>query len=293
MLFSGFGKFLLNLRVFLWDAWLTILNWLSPKRKVGAVVAKGLPGHGRRWPEYMVPGAEDSRCSCPALNTMANHGILPRDGKNIKFTDIAQRVHETFNFAITFSTFVTMQGADTLKKDYNTGTCNLSDLDLHNGIEHDASLFRQDAKFQPDQGKPYIPFVNELLELASGKDTDGTRVLTIEDLSKFSSMRRADSRARNPEFQLDKQHQIFGSANSSTLLAIFGGRVNDLETFLKEERLPDGWESRNRTKKGLTFIAFNPTTIAVEHGIDETAYVVSEKDKEEDEMEKNESGLKD
>jgi len=56
------------------------------------------------------------------------------------------------------------------------------------------------------------------------------------------------------------------------MLTIFGGRVADLEPFLTEERLPEGWEPRVRTRNGLTFGAFNVTVFKVEHGINEKAY---------------------
>ncbi len=54
-------------------------------------------------------------------------------------------------------------------------------------------------------------------------------------------------------------------------MTIFGGRVEDLEVILKEERLPEGWESRVRNPWGLTFGAFNSTVLRVELGIDENA----------------------
>jgi len=41
---------------------------------------------------------------------------------------------------------------------------------------------------------------------------------------------------------------------------------------LIEERIPDGWESRIRKTKGLTFAAFNPVVYKVERGIDEEKY---------------------
>jgi len=56
------------------------------------------------------------------------------------------------------------------------------------------------------------------------------------------------------------------------MLTIFGGRVDDLETILTEERLPDGWESRIRKTFGLTMAAFNFTVLKVERGINEKAY---------------------
>ncbi|KAJ7049349.1 Chloroperoxidase [Mycena amicta] len=277
MLFQGIGKLFLNIRIFVWDAWLTLLNLVLPS----------LPRPARtegesRWPAYVPPGEGDSRCACPALNAMANHGILPHDGRNIKFTDMTLRCHETYNFAMTFSSFTVHSGSDMLKRDYNKDTLDLAELDKHNEIEHDSSLLRQDTYFESDQSKPHIPFINELLSLASGKDSTGKPVLTAADLSKFSSKRRSDSRTRNPEFMLDKTHKIFGSANTSTLLAIFGGQVDDLEVFLKEERLPDNWESKNRSRKGVTFFAFNRTTAKVERGIDEEKYRKEEEEKEKD-----------
>ena len=57
-----------------WDIALSLLNLVRSKRPLGKVVPEGHPGYGGDWPEYRPPQAGDSRCSCPALNTMANHG---------------------------------------------------------------------------------------------------------------------------------------------------------------------------------------------------------------------------
>ncbi|KAJ7235150.1 Chloroperoxidase [Mycena haematopus] len=269
MLFTGAGKLLYNIYIFTWDAFLALINLVTPSLKVGTVVPQGCPGAGGKWPTFVPPGEGDSRSACPGLNALANHGILPHDGRNIKFTDMTTTVRTTFNFAPTFSNFVPHYLADVLHKNYNKDMCDLADVSLHNGIEHDASLTRQDFKYEPDQGKPYLPFIEDLLSSATGKDQDGTRMLTAADLSRFSSKRRAESRATNPDFTLDEFHKLFGSANTSTLLAIFGGRVADLAPFLTEERIPDGWESRARSRMGLTFLAHNRTVFKVEHGIKE------------------------
>jgi len=45
--------------------------------------------------------------------------------------------------------------------------------------------------------------------------------------------------------------------------------MSDIYTFLTEERLPDGWESRVRDQMGLTLFAFNRTVFRVELGIKE------------------------
>jgi len=57
--------------------------------------------------------------------------------------------------------------------------------------------------------------------------------------------------------------------SGSTLLTTFGGRLGDIYTFLTEERLPNGWESRIRDQMGLTIFALNRTVLRVELGIDE------------------------
>ncbi|KAJ6500893.1 Chloroperoxidase [Mycena sanguinolenta] len=273
MLLAYFPRLLQNICIFTYDFFLTLFNLVAPKRRVGSVTPHGSPGAGGKWPEFMPPKAGDKRSPCPALNALANHGILPRDGQNIKFADLDRHVRNTYNFAPTFPTFTALFVAQYLNKDYNTDTCDLAEIGLHNaGIEHDASLLRQDVRFDPDQGAPYLPFIDELLASASGKDANGNRLLTVADLSRYSAKRRAEARATNPDFLLDKQHKMFGSSNCSGLVTIFGGRVADLELVLREERFPDGWESRVRSRMGMTFLKLNLTVFKLERGIKEEDY---------------------
>ncbi|KAG6337016.1 hypothetical protein ID866_2076 [Astraeus odoratus] len=256
--------------IFSWDVVLAVLNLVRFKRPVGKVTPEGHPGYGGYWPEYRAPQEGDSRCSCPALNAMANHGIIARSGRGIKFTDLTSHVRTTYNFSPSFCSFVPHYAAFMLNKSYSKDTFDLHELDLHNGIEHDASLTRLDSIFQPKQGEVHVPHVEELLSFATGKDKEGRTLLTIKDMSRILGKRRAQSKATNSEYSLSFFHKVFGSANSSTLLKIFGGRVDDMRTLLLEERLPDGWESRVRQPYGLTMLAFNGTVLPVEFGIRES-----------------------
>jgi hypothetical protein len=52
-------------------------------------------------------------------------------------------------------------------------------------------------------------------------------------------------------------------------VTIFGGVLPDIHTFLTEERLPDGWESRVRAQMGLTMFTLNCTAFPVELSIKE------------------------
>ena len=56
--------------------------------------------------------------------------------------------------------------------------------------------------------------------------------------------------------------------SSSTMLTIFGGRVDDLRPMLTEERFAENWEPRILSRFGLTMAAFNGTVIPVERGVD-------------------------
>ena len=73
-LVTRLARFFQNIFVFAWDLVLTLANFIVPNRKIGHVTPEGKPGAGGKWPEYIPPTDSDSRCSCPALNAMANHG---------------------------------------------------------------------------------------------------------------------------------------------------------------------------------------------------------------------------
>ncbi|KAG8220432.1 Chloroperoxidase [Butyriboletus roseoflavus] len=255
--------------IFTWDILLTLGNLVQSSHPAGSVTPEGHPGYGGDWPEYRSPQEGESRSCCPGLNAMANHGIIPRSGKNIKFTEVPEHIHATFNFSASFSYFVCHYAARMLNKSYSRDTFDLEEISLHNGIEHDASLTRLDTALQPNQAVIHPPFVEELFSFATGKDTAGNPLLTVKDLSRILGKRRAESKATNKEYSLRLFHRLFSSANTSTIPTIFGSRVDDLRVIFAEERLPQGWESRVRKPNGLTIFTLNLTTLPVELGIRE------------------------
>jgi hypothetical protein len=212
--FDAISKAVLSLGVIAWDNSLFFLNLVTPKLKEGQVVPYGAPGHNLTWPEYQPPKEGDSRSACPMLNAMANHGILPHDGKNISFRECTERVRQTFNFAPSFCFFASKFAADFLKRSYWTDAFNLGELNLRasDAIEHDASLTRRDLAEQPDQGKPDRELVNRLLEEATAQMPDGLPRLSKADLVRALSKRRAEARKINEEYADSLLHRMFGSA---------------------------------------------------------------------------------
>ena len=70
-------------------------------------------------------------------------GIISHNGRGISFVELNHHIRATYNFSPTFCSFVPHFAARMLKKDYSKDTFDLEELDLHNGIEHDASLVRE------------------------------------------------------------------------------------------------------------------------------------------------------
>ncbi|KAF9821600.1 hypothetical protein IEO21_00446 [Rhodonia placenta] len=262
---SSLLNVLTNLGVVVWDLGLTLFNLLAPLRPANRVVPEGHPGAGGRWPEYIAPKEGDSRSACPALNAMANHGILPRSGRNISFREMNTAIRSTYNYSPTFCFFVPNYMAGLLGKSYWNDTLDLEDISVHNGIEHDASLTREDTYIEPDQGKPCERLITELLASGTGPGGD----ITPADLSRAQGKRRVEAMRTNGQFTLSTFHKLFGSTNASNLLATFDGKVDDLRPFLLEERIPEGWQSRIRYSKGLTITSFQSTILRVELGIEE------------------------
>ncbi|KAI0324617.1 Cloroperoxidase [Cubamyces sp. BRFM 1775] len=247
------------------DLLFAVFNLLTPDRPVGRVVPQGHPGYGGKWPPYIPPRQGDSRCSCPALNALSNHGLLPRDGKSIKFTEVTAAVCRVYNLSPTLSFLLTNFIAKSLVRSFHTDRLDLADVDAHNCIEHDASLTRVDTYDDPDQGKIAHALVDEVLTCGTGPGGN----LTPPDISRLLGKRRVEAKTRDPKFSLALIHKLFGSANGTMFLTIFGGRVNDLRSVLGEERLPDGWESRIRHRMGMTAFEFNLKVFSVELSIKE------------------------
>ena len=139
----------------------------------------------------------------------------------------------------------------------------------------------------PSNESPYFEIAAHVAKAT--EDLDLSRTFTVADLSRRLGERRREAKANNGQYSQDTGHKLFGSTkyvqllplslptpcltvtlfSGSTLLTVFGGRLDDIYTFLTEERFPDGWESRIRDQMGLTLLAFNRTVIRVELGINE------------------------
>lgn len=114
---------------------------------------------------YCPPQKGDVRSVCPALNTMANHGYIPRDGRNLTFGVLFRGLKACYGLSTTLTLVLVTGGYLGIKRnpiripyvsnlltiknpDGSTspgGVIDLHLIGLHNGIEHDASLVHLNA----------------------------------------------------------------------------------------------------------------------------------------------------
>ncbi|KAF8755263.1 Peroxidase, family 2 [Rhizoctonia solani] len=261
----GFLVYLLG-----WDLGLHIVNAIRPSKQIGSVVALDIRGQDGTWGEFQPPRPADARSPCPALNALANHGILPRNGRGITWKELGEASRGVYNLAPTLCKQVPWATAKLLYsgRDWNE-TMTLDDLNAHGAIEHDASYTRADIKWQHDQGVPDREIIEAFFGSA-GLDIDHLQPadkFTLEDFSNYLAYRRAHSKAFNGQYIMNKSGRNFGCINSALAYNVFDGNAADLKIWFLEERLPNGWEPKNRSYHGLTIKKLNGIASQIEKGI--------------------------
>ncbi|KAE9397949.1 Cloroperoxidase [Gymnopus androsaceus JB14] len=112
---------------------------------------------------FCPPQHGDLRSVCPALNAMANHGYIPRDGQNITFGTLFKGLKSCYGLSSPLAAFLVMGGfllisrspfhIPYLLEPNGDGVIDLHLIGKHNGLEHDASLVHKDTP----RGEKYAP----------------------------------------------------------------------------------------------------------------------------------------
>ena len=156
------------------------------------------------------PGPGDERGPCPALNSLANHHIIPHDGKNLTVSILVPVLGEVFNLSPELATVVAQLGVAT-SPDASKGSFDLPDLDKHNAFEHDASLSRLDYYFS---GIPGDAKFNQTIFDEFMSHFDGMDYITIPAAAAARYSRVQSSRVNTPGFTYDAQQQITSYAET-------------------------------------------------------------------------------
>ncbi|RAL12605.1 peroxidase family protein [Aspergillus homomorphus CBS 101889] len=186
-------------------------------------------------------GTNDVRSPCPMLNTLANHGILPHDGKDITEQQTIDALYKALSIDEQLARSLHQQ-ALTTNPQPNATTFSLNHLSRHNILEHDASLSRQDFYFGN----------NHDFDQAVFDETRSYWIFPIIDIKAAATARQArinTSKANNPTHTLSSLAQAVSLAESSAYIIVFGNkwagtvRRSLIEYFFENERLPIelGW----------------------------------------------------
>ncbi|KAJ7716397.1 Cloroperoxidase [Mycena maculata] len=197
--------------------------------------------------EWIAPTASDVRSPCPGLNTLANHGYLPRSGKNLSIPMMLQAAIDGFNV-----------GPDAIIQAAKFGllsgnawtTLDLDALKLHNLIEHDASISRNDLAVTGDN----LHF-NETIFTTLAKANPGVDYYNATSAGQVQHDRLAISLATNPNITNTPKEFLLRTRESSLYLSIMGNVATGVapkefvQIFFREERLPiaEGWTRSNIT----------------------------------------------
>jgi hypothetical protein len=108
--------------------------------------------HPVDYTKWEAAGLHDKRSPCPMLNALANHHILPHDGRKISKETVIQVLHDAINLdpkvANVFASVALKVNPDNKAFPFtagqNTETFDLDQLAMHGVIEHDVSLSRND-----------------------------------------------------------------------------------------------------------------------------------------------------
>ncbi|GAB9466549.1 hypothetical protein Gpo141_00003921 [Globisporangium polare] len=185
------------------------------------------------------------RSPCPFLNTLANHGYFPRDGKNVTSALLKKALVEVFNFESKLADSLALKLPPVFS---------LADMSKHHFIEHDASLLREDSHFQQDQSLVNSSLAEELFALVN-EDGDDQRIITKRVIATYRVGREAQCKARDPAFTFAFKRQLAAYAEIAAALLAMGDyesesiSVEAARSFLVDERFPHDFK---KSKTAIT-----------------------------------------
>lgn len=166
-----------------------------------------------------MPNVNAVRSPCPGLNSLANHGFINRNGKNISPTDLIAACASALNVDASFC-----GGAGTVALTASSNllhlTFNLDDLKSHNfPIEHDGSLSRTDKFFGN-----VLPFNqtkwSQVLDVFGEAET-----ISLELGGKAHLRRIQTERAENPQFVYTPRELVLANGETAVYLSVLGDPV--------------------------------------------------------------------
>ncbi|KAK5756910.1 hypothetical protein LTS12_012989 [Elasticomyces elasticus] len=209
---------------------------------------------------FQHPGPGDVRSPCPALNTLANYGLLPRSGKGITTENVTAAFAIGQNFAADTVTGAAA-GALALCASETGENCTSWDLDMldkPHAIEHDNSLSREDYNFGANNNAVFSPRIwGQVLRVWHGAPIIDFKLANAARLDRLNVANATDA----PGWFVPA---VAGGIHETAFyLSLFGdpiegnARQDWIDVWFQQERMPFelGWTATQRqqiTAAGLT-----------------------------------------
>lgn len=198
--------------------------------------------------EYRKPLPTDLRSPCPIINSLANHGYIPRDGRQVRAAELRAAISEigvssTIGSTLTYGAYLEHEETpptgvwaflggpfaymlqhfglrDVNEVDSEGVPClNLDQLARHGVIEHDVSLSRRDTA-QGDNCSPQKDLIAGLIMSSS----DGV-VITNEDLARFRRQRLYQQKRENPDLLFTNVQNTMACGTSTSPVVCESSRL--------------------------------------------------------------------
>jgi hypothetical protein len=202
------------------------------------------------------PTSGDSRGPCPALNSLANHGILSHDGKQITKDALVKALATTFNVDSTLAGKLVDTAFNQLGTDGSDGVrkLDLVSLNTHGVIEHDASLTRNDlGDAGNDNFTPQQSLVDQLKTFVVNGNLDFTGI------AKARLLRIQQEKKSDPNFNNGLQESLTALGEAVIAIRLLGdGQVLParwMDTWFIQEQIPSDWKPLNNTYGPVQFAA--------------------------------------
>ncbi|RFU74299.1 cloroperoxidase [Trichoderma arundinaceum] len=213
---------------------LSPLVCISSLASVGCAQLLGLPifnPFDPRFDDWRPAGPDDSRGPCPGLNSLANHGFLPRSGKNITVIDLVRGTFEGLGLSPEISVVV---GVAELIKSNSLASFDLHELSNHGFIDHDCSLSRGDIGTSSNND------FNETIWSLPLQVLKNYDVITPQAIGAARTARDLFDIAHNPNQECGARSILFGALENGLLIASLGGRpkLEWVRSLFEQERIP-------------------------------------------------------
>ncbi|KAJ7592839.1 Chloroperoxidase [Mycena floridula] len=216
---------------------------------------------------FIAPGPDDQRGPCPAMNTLANHGYIPRNGI-ATFEEIVIALMEAFNLERTFGANMAAnnmltRGNPFIDKVSIGGVSPLvpplpgqidgpetGGIAKHGRFEGDASMTRADAFIGDNRNFQETLYDQDLLQLDQfgGDGPDGPDTLfNVQTLIGMKIQNFMSDQAANPQFEFAARRMNAAYGESAFILNVFANGTTKqatlpiISSFFRNQTFPQNW----------------------------------------------------